>query len=187
MRIYPMLVPGYLTNSYLVSDDDRNAVIIDPGKVSNEMVFLIEQNHLRLQAVLLTSYAPEHSEGVGALGKIYRFSVHSFKDGLRGGEEITFGSLSFSVLHLPGCRLDTVGYLLDNQVLFSGDSLLSGTLAPAESYMQRALLIKSVREKIMPLADDIFLYPGRGPLSRTGLEKMYNLDLIMAEASFPSI
>lgn len=185
MRIYPILVPDFLTNAYIVSDSQHNAVIIDPGKTAPGIISLVEANKLRLKRVLLTSSAPEHSKGVGTLAKIYSFELCSFAQGLRDGDAISCGELSFKVLHLAGHRLDVLAYYLNDTVLFSGDSLLAGTLASTESYMQRALLIKTVKEKLLPLPDDVFIYPGRGPLSSIALEKMYNKELLETEASFP--
>ena len=186
MRIYPVLVPDFLTNSYLVAGDDGEAVLIDPGKAAPELISIIENNRLKMKGALLTSSSPEHSGGVGTLGKIYDFPVYSFNTGLRDGDSVSYGMLSFQVIETPGHSLDALSYLVNSSVLFSGDSLLAGTLAPTESYMQKALLVKSVREKLLTLPDEVFLYPGRGPLSRLGLEKMFNLDLLETEASFPS-
>ncbi|MGH2553435.1 MAG: rhodanese-like domain-containing protein, partial [Chitinophagaceae bacterium] len=107
------------------------------------------------------------------------FDFYPAKD----GEEIKVGDLTLKILHTPGHTMESTCYLLKNENgkdigLFSGDTLFIGDVGRPDlaqklvtDLTQEKLagyLYESLRKKIMPLADDIIVYPAHGAGSACG-------------------
>ncbi|HDL90518.1 MAG TPA: MBL fold metallo-hydrolase [Thermodesulforhabdus norvegica] len=115
--------------------------------------------------------------GLGALlmGKIT--GLKGQVDGeLREGDIVRCGKISMNVLETPGHTPGHVSFFLpDYNIVFVGDTLFAGSIGrtdfPGGSYEQ---LIESVRTKIFPLGDDVVVYPGHGPKTTVGRERMTN-------------
>ncbi|MZP30963.1 MBL fold metallo-hydrolase [Heliobacterium undosum] len=94
---------------------------------------------------------------------------------LEDGDVITIGkTVRLEVLHTPG---HTVGgiCLKGEGVVFTGDTLFYGSIGrtdfPGGSYSQ---ILHSIREKLLTLPDDTVVYPGHGPESTIGFERVNN-------------
>ena len=59
-------------------------------------------------------------------------------------------------------------------MLFTGDLLSAGTIGTTRDGYARGLLLAVVRKKLLPLGDEILVFPGHGPPSKLGIEKLYN-------------
>jgi hydroxyacylglutathione hydrolase len=107
------------------------------------------------------------------------FEIHSAKD----GEILTLGKVKIKVLHTPGHTMESTCYLLIDEngketALFSGDTLFIGDVgrpdlaqkvkADLTEDILAGYLFDSLRNKIMPLADDIIVYPAHGAGSACG-------------------
>jgi hydroxyacylglutathione hydrolase len=106
------------------------------------------------------------------------FKAHVAQD----GEVLRFGKVSIQVLHTPGHTLESTTYLLRDEngkdyAVFSGDTLFLGDvgrpdLAQKAAHMTQeelaGLLYDSLRNKIMPLADEVIVYPAHGAGSACG-------------------
>ena len=104
----------------------------------------------------------------------------------KDGQEFKLGELTFVVLHTPGHTMESTTYLLkdkngENHALFTGDTLFLGDvgrpdLAQKASDMTQeqlaGILYDSLRNKIMPLADEIIVYPAHGAGSACGKNMM---------------
>jgi glyoxylase-like metal-dependent hydrolase (beta-lactamase superfamily II) len=91
-------------------------------------------------------------------------------------EPVTFGNQSFKVLFLPGHAPGHVGFYHEKQkVLFGGDVLFHRSIGrtdlPGGNY---DTLIESIHNKIFTLPDDVVVYPGHGPATTVGDEKVKN-------------
>jgi glyoxylase-like metal-dependent hydrolase (beta-lactamase superfamily II) len=93
---------------------------------------------------------------------------------LKDGDEITAGSLSLKVLHTPGHTPGGI-CLLTGKMVFVGDTLFQGSIGrtdlPGGDY---AALMRSIRDKLLPLPEDTRVYPGHGPSTLIGEEKALN-------------
>ncbi|ADF52124.1 MULTISPECIES: MBL fold metallo-hydrolase [Flavobacteriaceae] len=104
----------------------------------------------------------------------------------KDGQEFKLGELTFVVLHTPGHTMESTTYLLRDKngkdhALFTGDTLFLGDvgrpdLAQKAAHMTQeelaGTLYDSLRNKIMPLADDITVYPAHGAGSACGKNMM---------------
>ncbi|MDR5590526.1 MBL fold metallo-hydrolase [Christiangramia sp. SM2212] len=102
------------------------------------------------------------------------------------GQEFKLGAVTFKVLHTPGHTMESTTYLLRDEngkdhSLFSGDTLFLGDvgrpdLAQKSAHMTQeelaGTLYDSLRNKIMPLADDVTVYPAHGAGSACGKNMM---------------
>ncbi|MEO5581605.1 MAG: MBL fold metallo-hydrolase, partial [Saprospiraceae bacterium] len=102
------------------------------------------------------------------------------------GQEFKFGDVTIKVLHTPGHTLESTTYLLKDEAgkdycIFSGDTLFLGDvgrpdLAQKSAHMTQeelaGLLYESLQSKIMPLADDVIVYPAHGAGSACGKNMM---------------
>lgn len=98
------------------------------------------------------------------------------------GQVFKLGEISITVLHTPGHTMESATYLLKDKdgkdyAIFSGDTLFLGDvgrpdLAQKAAHMTQeelaGLLYLSLRTKIMPLADDVIVYPAHGAGSACG-------------------
>lgn len=91
------------------------------------------------------------------------------------GDRIECGAIKLTVLHTPG---HTPGgmCLLHQKEVFVGDTLFQGGIGrtdfPGGDY---AALMRSIRDKLLPLADATIVYPGHGPKTTIGEEKLLNM------------
>jgi rhodanese-related sulfurtransferase/glyoxylase-like metal-dependent hydrolase (beta-lactamase superfamily II) len=107
-----------------------------------------------------------------------KFPVHIAND----GEILVIGSLAIQVLHTPGHTLESCCYLLKNEegkdyCVFTGDSLFAGDVGRPDLAQKKdeitmndlaGMMYDSLQKKIMPLADDVIVYPAHGPGSSCG-------------------
>lgn len=95
---------------------------------------------------------------------------------LTEGEPVKFGNQSFDVLFLPGHAPGHVGfYHAKEKVLLGGDVLFNRSIGrtdlPGGDFNT---LIESIHKKIFTLPDDVVVYPGHGPATTVGEEKVEN-------------
>jgi glyoxylase-like metal-dependent hydrolase (beta-lactamase superfamily II) len=195
-------------NTYIVSDETGEAVVIDAGcYFENEKKALqnyLESNNLKLVRVLNTHLHFDHQFGNKFLFDTYGILPEAHKDDLfllervvKGGnilgfpmledaqkignfleenQEITFGNTTFKIFHVPGHSPGhIVFYCKAEKVLFAGDVLFSGSIGRTD--LERgdyATLINNITEKLLILPDDVVVYPGHGPTTSIGEEKVSN-------------
>ncbi|KAA0989850.1 MBL fold metallo-hydrolase [Dyadobacter aurulentus] len=105
------------------------------------------------------------------------FKAHIAKD----GEEFQLGEIFMKVLHTPGHTLESTCYLLLDKdrkpvALFSGDTLFIGDVGRPDLAQKgdltmddlAGMLFDSLRNKVMPLPDDVIVYPAHGAGSACG-------------------
>ena len=103
--------------------------------------------------------------------------------GLDDGQKVSGAGMTFTALHTPGHTQGSVCFLLEMAgqapMLFSGDHLFAGSIGRTDlaggSYEQ---LMASMAEKILPLPDDVVVYPGHGATTTVGQERRTNPFLI---------
>ncbi|HVU10086.1 MAG TPA: MBL fold metallo-hydrolase [Phototrophicaceae bacterium] len=95
-------------------------------------------------------------------------------------ETLTLGAITLETLYTPGHAPGHLSfYMRDQGVVFSGDSLFAGTVGRTDlPGGDHALLIRSIREQLLPLPDDTTVLPGHGEMTTIGQERATNPFLV---------
>ena len=186
MKIYFHINEGGFSNCYLVVNEISNqAIIIDPGKITKEIIARIEDNHLNLAAVLITHNHGSHADGLKTLRKIYSPKVFAADwtvaandtTVITGDGTTQIEGMQVSYLTIPGHTSDSVVYKIGS-ILFTGDVLLSGEIGKTNSSYSEYILRSNIEHKIFSQLDSTILMPGHGPPTTLGAAKaIYNQNL----------
>jgi hydroxyacylglutathione hydrolase len=190
------------TNTYVLLDGKtRNAAVIDPAAEDAGLLLYLRQNASSVDSVLLTHGHYDHIGGVPALKTRWKSKVgiHPLDAGmlahpsenlslflglsfraddadfqLEDGLQIEVGSLRIRVLHTPGHTPGSVCFAGEGFALV-GDTLFMHSVGRTDfkgSSMDQ--LMHSIRDKLMPLGDDVRVFPGHGEETTIGHEKESN-------------
>lgn len=184
------LYTSCLSEAAYYIDSEGEAAIIDPLRDIEEYLHLAEKRNAKIKYIFETHFHADFVSGhldlaaaTGATiiygpGTITNLPVHISND----GEKFSLGKLQIEVLHTPGHTLESSCYLLKDEQgkdysIFTGDTLFVGDVGRPD-LAQKAneitkedlagMLYDSLQTKIMPLANDIILYPGHGAGSSCG-------------------
>lgn len=181
---------GCLAQGAYYIESAGEAVVIDPLREVEPYLERAKADGASIKYVFETHFHADFVSGHIDLAKksgatiVYgpnanpSFDAYIAKD----GEEFKVGKLTFKVIHTPGHTMESTCYLLKDAQgkhigLFSGDTLFIGDvgrpdLAQKAAHMTQEQLAEtlfdSLRNKIMPLADDIIVYPAHGAGSACG-------------------
>lgn len=100
---------------------------------------------------------------------------------LDDGDEIAVGSLRFRVIHTPGHTPGSVCFYLapgtgeKEGYLIAGDTLFAGSVGRTDlPGGSQSDLLRSIQQKLLLLPEDTVVYPGHGPTTTIGEEKLFN-------------
>jgi glyoxylase-like metal-dependent hydrolase (beta-lactamase superfamily II)/rhodanese-related sulfurtransferase len=182
---------GCLAQGAYFIESNGEAVVIDPLREVQPYLDRAAQTGAKIRYIFETHFHADFVSGHLDLAKqtgatiVYGptakpgFDAHVAAD----GEEIKVGNVVFTVLHTPGHTMESSCFLLRNEEgkdvgLFTGDTLFIGDVGrpdlaqKVKSELTPELLAghlyDSLRAKIMPLADDIVVYPAHGAGSACG-------------------
>jgi hydroxyacylglutathione hydrolase len=184
------LYTGCLSEAAYYIESDGQAAVIDPLRDIDEYLELANERKATIKYIFETHFHADFVSGHLDLAKatgatiVYgpktetKFPVHIAKD----GEKFNLGELTIEVLHTPGHTLESSCYLLKDETgkdycVFTGDTLFVGDVGRpdlaqkgAELTMQdlAGMMYESIQKKIVPLSDDIIVYPAHGPGSACG-------------------
>ncbi len=185
---------GCLAQGAYYIESKGEAAIIDPLREVSPYIKRAARDKAKVKYVFETHFHADFVSGHITLSRetgapiIYgpkadpSFEAYIAKD----GEEFKIGDLTIKVLHTPGHTMESTTYLLrDAQgkdvAIFSGDTLFLGDVGRPDLAQKAAhltqeelagMLYDSLREKIMPLADDVTVYPAHGAGSACGKNMM---------------
>lgn len=182
---------GCLAQGAYYIESNGEAVVIDPLREVQPYIEKAERNKAKIKYVFETHFHADFVSGHLDLSRktgapiVYgpnaspEFEAHIAKD----GEEFKVGDVTLVALHTPGHTMESTSYLLKDEKgkavgLFSGDTLFIGDVGRpdlaqkiASDLTQEKLagyLFDSLRNKIMPLPDDVIVYPAHGAGSACG-------------------
>ncbi len=188
--IIEQIYTGCLAQGAYYVESEGEAVVIDPLREVKPYLDRAEQAGVKIKYVLETHFHADFVSGhIDLAAKsgatiVYGptakpgFNAHVAAD----GEVLTVGKIKFKVLHTPGHTMESSCFLLMDEegkdaALFSGDTLFIGDVGRPDLAQKAAnmtqeglasLLFDSLRNKIMPLADDVVVYPAHGAGSACG-------------------
>lgn len=191
-------------NCYLLFDrKSKSAFVIDPGgdaaliketlKGNGLKIAYIVNTHAHFDHVSANTELKEatgapialHGDDVGLLVEAHehaaiwgvKISAQSGPDVImKDGEKLQAGSVTLDVLHTPGHTPGGVClYYKDAGVLFTGDTLFAGSIGRTDlEGGSSGALLKSIKNRLLPLGDNVIILPGHGPASTIGEEKEHN-------------
>ncbi|MHA6247216.1 MBL fold metallo-hydrolase [Pontibacter sp. CAU 1760] len=180
---------GCLAQGAYYIESNGEAAIIDPLREISSYLEKAEQNGVKIKYVLETHFHADFVSGHIDLAKAANAQIvfgpnaqTSFDSYIaKDGEVLKVGDVTITVLHTPGHTMESTTYLLKDEqgkdyAIFTGDTLFIGDvgrpdLAAKSELTQEQLathLYNSLRNKIMPLADDVIVYPAHGAGSACG-------------------
>ena len=182
---------GCLAQGAYYIESNGEAVVIDPLREVEPYILKAQRNNAKIKYVFETHFHADFVSGHLDLSKktgatiVYgptanpSFEAHIAND----GEEFKIGNITLKALHTPGHTMESTSYLLKNEqgkevALFSGDTLFIGDVGRPDLAQKlvsdltqdklAGYLFDSLRNKIMPLPDDITVYPAHGAGSACG-------------------
>jgi len=99
---------------------------------------------------------------------------------IKEGDVISFGNSTLQTLHTPGHSPGSISYYnLEDKFIIGGDVLFYGSIGRSDLPMgNHDTLVKSIKEKLMPLGDEMKVYSGHGMPTSIGFERMNNPFLV---------
>lgn len=92
-------------------------------------------------------------------------------------DTVTFGDVTFGVLHTPGHSPGSICFVdAASDRAITGDVLFQGSIGRVQGLPQTSLpqLMDSITDKLLPLGDEMTIYPGHGPSTTIGHERQHN-------------
>jgi glyoxylase-like metal-dependent hydrolase (beta-lactamase superfamily II)/rhodanese-related sulfurtransferase len=184
------LYTSCLSEAAYFIESNGEAAVIDPLRDIDSYIQLAKEQNATIKYIFETHFHADFVSGHLDLAKatgatiIYgpntetAFPVHVAKD----GETFALGKLKIETLHTPGHTLESTCYLLKdesgkNHCIFTGDTLFVGDVGRPDLAQKdeeltmddlAGMLYDSLQRKIIPLQDDVIVYPAHGPGSSCG-------------------
>ncbi len=189
MRVLQIPV-GHMANfTYIIADDGETdeAAVIDPSWDLDKVFDALKKNGWTAKYVINTHSHFDHVLGNEQIAKVTGAKIVQHKASelerdieVQEGDMIKVGNdISLRVLHTPGHSKDSICLVLDDKLVFTGDTLFVGNCGrtdlpgsdPAEMY-------DSLFGKVAKLDENLVVYPGHDygqkPTSTIGHEKKFN-------------
>lgn len=158
--------------SYIIASKGL-ALVIDPSLNIAEYESLLKEKGLELKYVLETHIHADHLSRARLLAEKHsaelflpeKSKVHFPFIPLKDGDVLTLENISLKVLYTPGHTLDSSCFLINGQVLITGDTLFTNSVgrpdlkADADTTKEKARLLYHSLQKLLCLKDDVIVLP----------------------------
>ncbi len=203
MKVGRITLGACATNCYFVYREGETKVLFfDPADQGDYLYDVLKKKGFEVSAILLTHGHFDHIWGAQKLralsgAKIYaldqeeallldtgmnvsemagRACTVKANEFLRDGQEMVLEGMAFQVIATPGHTSGSCCfYFKEEGILISGDTLFQESVGrtdfPTGSYSQ---IIRSIKEKLFVLPDEVKVYPGHGETTTIGYEKIHN-------------
>jgi hydroxyacylglutathione hydrolase len=190
--------------SLVIDEDTNLAAVVDPGGDLASILVAIEQAGVTVEKILLTHGHIDHAGGAAELAEKLSVKVEGPHERdkpwldnlpkrgadfgmmgalvvtperwLKDGDLVSVGGLTFTIVEAPGHSPGSVVFFnAAHKFALMGDVLFQNSVGRTDlPGGDHATLIKSIKEKILPLGDDVVFLPGHGAASRIGDERLTN-------------
>ncbi|WP_010177171.1 MBL fold metallo-hydrolase [Aquimarina agarilytica] len=181
---------GCLAQGAYYIESKGEVAIIDPLREIKPYIEKAQSNNSRIKYIFETHFHADFVSGHITLAKetgapiIYGPNAETSFESIiaTDGQEFSLGDLSIIVMHTPGHTMESTTYLLKdaqgkNHAIFSGDTLFLGDVGRPDLAQKTnqitqedlaGMLYDSLRNKIMPLENEVLVYPAHGAGSACG-------------------
>jgi len=202
ITIETITVGMFAMNCYLVFDDrTKEGILIDPGGEAGRIIGIVHDLGVHISSILNTHCHIDHTAEVKYVKDRLEvpFFIHeaempllnSLQDQaamfnmpitdipdvngfLKDGDLLELGGETGRVLHTPGHSPGGISFLFGDHV-FVGDCLFLDSIGRTDLYKGNYdQLLNSIRSKLLVLADSVKVYPGHGPATSIGRERLHN-------------
>lgn len=199
MKIKRLLLGHLQTNGYVISNENKQCIIIDPGDIGKKVVNYITEEELEVVAILLTHGHFDHIGAVDYLYNIYTCDIYIHEEDIallkdenlnlsvfetpftisspikKAIAKMNIASMDIEWMHLPGhCPGSSMIRFIDEGVIFSGDVLFKDSIGrfdfPGSSKHDTQLSLQQIKE----LDYDATIYPGHGESTSLRSEQLNN-------------
>jgi len=203
MKIGRITIGSCATNCYFTYREGETKVLFfDPADQGDYLYQALKQKGLEVAAIFLTHGHFDHIWGAQKLRALSGAKIYAYEgeeallldaemnvsemagractvkanEFLKDGQEMTVEGMTFKVIATPGHTSGSCCYYFEKDgILISGDTLFQESVGrtdfPTGSYSQ---IIRSVKEKLFVLPDEVKVYPGHGEITSIKYEKMHN-------------
>lgn len=201
MEIIRIVAGVYGVNCYVVHDDTKEGIVIDPGGDVDEILNVIKEKEIDIKYIVLTHGHGDHIGGLVNLKNALNVPVmihekdgKMLRDGsknlsptmamgtveveadilLKDGDKIKIGNEEILVIHTPGHTKGGISLKFKDNI-FTGDTLFTGSIGRTDLLGgDFGQIIQSIKEKLLIYPGETKVYPGHGPSSTIGREKKSN-------------
>lgn len=190
---------SFFTNSYIISNEKNECIIVDPGLNYRKVSEYIKEKYIP-KAILITHGHVDHIDGINyfldlpiyisekeidsfydTYESLYDMvgRINPFNEGmldirkLNDGDIINLIGYEIKVIETPGHTNGSICFLIGND-LFSGDTLFNESIGRTDFPNGDYKKMKESLNKLMKLNDDINVYPGHNEKTTIGYEKYHN-------------
>ncbi len=185
---------GCLAQGAYYIESEGKVAIIDPLREVQPYINRAARADAKIEYIFETHFHADFVSGHVTLSEktgapiIYGPNANPSFDAViaKDGDVFQLGKVTITVLHTPGHTMESTTYLLKDEngkdrAIFSGDTLFLGDVGRPDLAQKGAditqedlasILYDSLRNKIMPLADDVIVYPAHGAGSACGKNMM---------------
>lgn len=203
LAIRMMVLGPCQTNCYfLINEDTKEVLIIDPADRAERIIAWIQSEHLKPAAILLTHGHFDHIMAIDGLKKEYGLKVYASRDemdvlknpqvnvstmmGIRlsmqadewfnDGDELELAGIKLKVIATPGHTIGSVCfYNEEEKMLISGDTLFCASVGRTDFPTGSSRqLIESIKNRLFVLPEDTSVFPGHNDMTSIGYEKTHN-------------
>src|SRR5205807_637697 len=201
IKLHTLVVGRLQTNCYILQSDST-ALVIDPGDEPERILRFLSDIAVKPSQIIATHTHFDHVLGVNAIrdklsipflihrddlsilesmqSRVRQFMGFSVPPPpkvdrfLRDGESITVGKDTLKVIHTPGHSPGSIS-LVGQGFVLTGDALFNQSIGRTDlPGGDLDTLLRSITERLFSLNDDIIVYPGHGPETSIGDEKLAN-------------
>jgi hydroxyacylglutathione hydrolase len=189
--------------SILGDEASREAIVVDPGDDISRIVGTLEKHQLTVKQIIVTHAHIDHIAGAERLKRLTGAPIlYNQNDlplvrmmdiqagwlgiptpevappdaSLEDGQVISITGLTGSILHTPGHTEGSVClYLPQQSLLLAGDTLFAGSIGRTDlPGGDTQKLLKSIRDSLLTLPDNVTVLPGHGEKTSIGIERESN-------------
>lgn len=195
------LYTNCLSEAAYYIESNGKAAIIDPLRDIHQYIQLAKDRNATIEYIFETHFHADFVSGhidlanetgapiIYGPGAVTQFKAHNAID----GEIFALGNIQLQLIHTPGHTIESSCYLLKDEsgkphAIFTGDTLFVGDVGRPDlssgnmsSEDLAGIMYDTIVDKILPLADDIIVYPAHGPGSSCGKNLGPNTHSTIAE------